>query len=125
MAMSLKQQANSKGGSGLVQATAFYRGSRVDGHNWKVVAKVNGRQVYSEDQYETGFVGAGIAAQAFADYVFTMLYDEGALEPTDREVEAQLAFEEELALDRESWTEEDWKAQREFDKLVALMGSPL
>ena len=30
-----------------------------------------------------------------------------------------------VAADRESWTEEDWQAQREFDAQVALMGSPL
>ena len=123
--MQLKQQANSKGGSGLVQATAFFKGSECDGHLWRCVAKVNGKQVYSEDQVKTGFVGADVAAQLFADCVYTELYCEGALEPTDREVEAMQAFLDELAADRESWTEEDWQAQREFDAQVALMGSPL
>lgn len=100
---SLKQQANSHGGSGLVQVTAFYAGSNSEGHIWRMVAKVNGKKIYTDDQYKTGFIGAGKAAQRFADFVYEKVYAEHLenLEPTDRELEADLAAAEELLEDYE------------------------
>lgn len=100
---SLIQQANSHGGSGLVSVTARYNGSSMSGHEWKMVAKVNGKKIYSNDQYKTGFIDAGEAAQRFADFVYEKVYVEHRenLEPTDRELEADLAAAEELLEDYE------------------------
>ena len=91
----LKQQANSQGGSGLVQATVSYAGSVADGHIWRAVAKVGGKKIYDEQSYKTPFIGAKDAAQRFADHVYDEVYVEHR-EPTDREEEADLAHLEEL-----------------------------
>lgn len=114
----LRQQASSHEGSGIVQATAFYAGSTAEGHIWRIIAKVNGKRVYSDDQYKTGFIGAGEAAQRFADYVYGELYSDGASEPTTLQSEVAKAMREEMA----GWSPEEISEKAKFDEEIELFG---
>ena len=67
-------QATSHGGSGLVQATVFYRGSTSRHHTWQARATVGSEKVYGDADFTTEFISAHAAAQLFANATFKAFY---------------------------------------------------
>lgn len=74
--MVLKAAAFSRGGSGLIKATAEYRGSSANGNFWKVVAKGQRNKVIAtEEQWPQPFdLSASKVAQHYADTIYGKLY---------------------------------------------------